>query len=72
MVQGYDVLFFGDSITMHWRDDWTDSVWHAKPPPPDALGRTPTSIFNATFRSKYTSDNMGVGSMLSISKRIHA
>ncbi|EIE19760.1 SGNH hydrolase [Coccomyxa subellipsoidea C-169] len=59
---GYDVLFYGDSITMRWRDDWPANDWGDKPLPPNTPGGTPTGIFNATFRSKYTAGIMGIGS----------
>ena len=60
--QGYDVIFYGDSITMRWRDDWPGDAWGNKPLPPDTPGGTPTGVFNATFRTKYTAGIMGVGS----------
>ena len=59
--QGYDVLFYGDSITMRWRDDWPATQWGG-PPPPDSPGGTPMGVFNQTFRVNYTSNVMGVGS----------
>lgn len=59
---GYDVLFYGDSITMRWRDDWPGDDWGNKPLPPNTPGGTPMGIFNATFRTKYTAGIMGVGS----------
>lgn len=60
--QGYDVLFYGDSITMRWRDDWPADAWGNGPLPPGTPGGTPTGVFNATFRTKYTSGILGVGS----------
>ena len=60
--QGYDVLFYGDSITMRWRDDWPANEWGVGPPPADSPGGTPTGIFNHTFRTNFTSDIMGIGS----------
>ncbi len=55
------MLFYGDSITMRWRDDWPANQW-AGPPPADSPGGTPMGVFNATFRVNYTSDVMGIGS----------
>ena len=60
-VQGYDALFYGDSITMRWRDDWPANQWSG-PLPRDTPGGTPEGVFNATFRVNYTSNVMGVGS----------
>ena len=60
-VQGYNVLFYGDSITMRWRSDWPANQWGG-PPPADTPGGTPMEVFNATFRVNYTSDVMGIGS----------
>lgn len=45
---------------MRWRDDWPPSQWD-KPPSPNAPGGTPTGVFNATFRTKYTAGIMGIG-----------
>ena len=47
---------------MRWRDDWPADAWGNGPLPPDTPGGTPTGVFNATFRTKYTSGIMGVGS----------
>lgn len=61
LLQGYDVLFYGDSITMRWRSDWPRNRWGG-PPPANSSGGTPMGVFNATFRVNYTSDVMGIGS----------
>ena len=60
--QGFDVLFYGDSITMRWRDDWPANQWGAGPPPANSPGGTPMGIFNQTFRTNFTSEILGIGS----------
>lgn len=61
-MQGFDVLFYGDSITMRWRDDWPANQWGVGPPPANAPGGTPMGVFNETFRTNYTSEILGIGS----------
>ena len=61
-LQGFDVLFYGDSITMRWRDDWPANQWGVGPPPPNTPGGTPMGVFNQTFRTNYTSEILGIGS----------
>ena len=61
-LQGFDVLFYGDSITMRWRDDWPPNQWGVGPPPPDTPGGTPMGVFNQTFRTNFTSEILGIGS----------
>ena len=61
-LQGFDVLFYGDSITMRWRDDWPANEWGVGPPPAKFPGGTPMGIFNQTFRINFTSDILGIGS----------
>ena len=58
------MLFYGDSITMRWRDDWPANEWGVGPPPANSPGGTPMGIFNQTFRTNFTSDIMGIGSEL--------
>ena len=62
LLQGFDVLFYGDSITMRWRDDWPANQWGVGPPPADTPGGTPMGVFNQTFRTNYTSEILGIGS----------
>ncbi len=64
MLQGFDVLFYGDSITMRWRDDWPANQWGVGPPPADTPGGTPMGVFNQTFRTNYTSEILGIGSKI--------
>ena len=64
MAQGFDVLFYGDSITMRWRDDWPANQWGTGPPSPDTPGGTPMGVFNQTFRTNYTSEILGIGSRI--------
>ena len=56
------MLFYGDSITMRWRDDWPANEWGVGPPPANTPGGTPMGIFNQTFQTNFTSDIMGIGS----------
>lgn len=63
MSQGYDVLFYGDSITMRWRDDWPANQWGVGPPPASTPGGTPMGVFNETFRTNFTSEILGIGSV---------
>ena len=62
LLQGFDVLFYGDSITMRWRDDWPANQWGVGPPPATTPGGTPMGVFNQTFRTNYTSEILGIGS----------
>ena len=62
LLQGFDVLFYGDSITMRWRDDWPANQWGVGPPPANTPGGTPMGVFNETFRTNYTSEILGIGS----------
>ena len=56
------MLFYGDSITMRWRDEWPANQWGVGPPPAHTPGGTPMGVFNETFRTNYTSEILGIGS----------